>query len=274
MKFISAARYLQGDQPNQKASGFSALLISITLLASLSGCALDYELHPGTEGERVTMTIKASEGLVPPPMAVGYLSTICENVYEGPDVFGNIREQRVAFKRRGEGDFYDADFAVDGGGMCSWRVAYVNFGVRPQWPERIGDGAVVGTGGDVLVLFQHNNPDFPSEGVKNVVGTRLDIKNNYYPWVKDVLKKDYVKRLNLVGEAVPYQTYLAPQVRNINVEAVLHAQYVVTSEQPEFKSIGIHPAFIYPDGTSGPDDSDTPDFPTLEAIRLKAEANR
>jgi hypothetical protein len=274
MKFISAARYLQGDQPNQKASGFSALLISITLLASLSGCALDYELHPGTEGERVTMTIKASEGLVPPPMAVGYLSTICENVYEGPDVFGNIREQRVAFKRRGEGNFYDADFAVDGGGMCRWRVAYVNFGVRPQWPERIGEGAVVGTGGDALVVFQHNNPDFPSEGVKNVVGTHLDIKNNYYPWLKDVLKKDYATRLNLVGEAVPYQTYLAPQVRNINVEAVLHAKYVVTSKQPEFKGIGIHPAFIYPDGTSGPDDSDTPDFPTLEAIRLKAEANR
>jgi hypothetical protein len=123
MKSLSAARYLQGDQPNQKATGFLALLILIPLFASLSGCALDYELHPDTEGERVTMTIKASEGLVPPPMAVGYLSTICENVYEGPDVFGNIREQRVALKRRGEGNFYDADFAVDGGGMCRWRVA-------------------------------------------------------------------------------------------------------------------------------------------------------
>lgn len=274
MKFISAARCLQDDQPNQKASSFSALLISITLLASLSGCALDYELHPDTEGERVTMTIKVSEGLVPPPMAVGYLSTICENVYEGPDVFGNIREQRVAFKRRGKSNSYDADFAVVGGGMCRWRVAYVKFGVRPQWPERFGEGAVVGTGGDVLVVFQHNNPDFPSEGVKNVEGTHLDIKNNYYPWLKDVLKKDYATRLNLVGEAVPYQTYLAPRVRNISIEAVLHANYVVTSEQPEFKGTGIHPAFVYPDGTSGPDDSDTPDFPTLEAIRLKAEANR
>lgn len=228
MKLLSAAGYLQDDQMNQKASGFRALLIIITVLASLSGCALYYELHPDTEGDKVAMKIKVSEGLVPPPMAVGYLSTICENVYEGPDVFGNIREQRVAFKRRGEGNVYDADFAIDGGGMCRWRVAYVNFGVRPQWPERIGDGAVVGTGGEVLVVFQHNSPDCRPEWAKEVVGSRLDIKNNYYPWLKDVLKKDYVKRLNLVGEAVPYQTYLAPQVRNINVEAVLHAKYVVT----------------------------------------------
>jgi signal peptidase I len=273
MKSFSAARYLQGDQSSQKASSFSALLISITLLASLSGCALDYELHPDTEGERVTITIKVSEGLAPPPMAVGYRSTICENVYEGPDVFGNIREQRVAFKRRGEGNFYDGDFAVEGGGMCRWRVAYVNFGVRPQWPERIGEGAIVGTGGDVLVLFQDTNPNVRPEVTKNVVGTRLDIKNNYYPWLKNVLKKDYVKRVNLVGEAMPYPTYLAPQVRNIYFEAVLHDKYAVASTEPEFKGIGIHPAFIYPDGTSGPDDSDTPDFPTLEAIRLKAESN-
>jgi hypothetical protein len=273
MTLLSGGEYLQGDKTTRKALSIWALLMGITLLASLSGCALDYELHPNLDGEKVTMTMEVSEGLVPPPMAVGYRSTICENVYEGPDVFGNIREQRVALKRRGEGDFYDADFAVDGGGMCRWRVAYVNFGVRLQSPERISEGAVVGTGGDVFVLFQHTNPDFHPESAKNVAGTRLDIKNDYYPWVSDILKKDYVKRANLVGEVATYPTYLAPQVRNIHFEAVLHAQYVVTSKQPEFKGIGIHPAFTYPDGTSGPDDSDTPDFPTLEAIRLKAEAN-
>lgn len=83
MKFLTAARDIQGDQTNQNVSGLRALLIIITLSASLSGCALDYELHPDTEGDKVTMTIKVSEGLAPPPMAVGYRSTICEDVYEG-----------------------------------------------------------------------------------------------------------------------------------------------------------------------------------------------
>jgi len=245
---------------NQIASNVRALLIALTLVSTLSGCALDYEVHPDPDGEHVTVTIKVSEGLVPPPMAVGYRSTICQNVYEGPDVFGNIRLQTVAFKRRGEGNAYDANFAVDGG-------------VHVQSPERIGEGAVVGTGGDVLVLFQPHNPDVPPKWLKNVAGTDLDIKNDYYPWLRDVLKKDYVKRVNLVGEVVPYPTYFAPQARNINFEAVLHANDVVTSKEPQFKETGVHPAFIYPDGNSDSDDSDAPNFRKLEAIRLKAEAN-
>jgi hypothetical protein len=133
--------------------------------------------------------------------------------------------------------------------------------------------SALATGGDVLVLFQPHNPDVPPKWLKNVAGTDLDIKNDYYPWLRDVLKKDYVKRVNLVGEVVPYPTYFAPQARNINFEAVLHANDVVTSKEPQFKETGVHPAFIYPDGTSDSDDSDAPNFRKLEAIRLKTEAN-
>jgi hypothetical protein len=250
------------------------LLATVTLL---SGCAQDYRLSPAPYGEKVSLTIKLPEDLELRSMRVMYRSAVCQRVtYDGdgrPERVDGHNGFEVPLQKR-EGDLYGAELFVDGGGPCQWRLSNVDFGVKYRMPTPFGENVIPGSGGGVVIVFDHNNPQRQVSRSIEVNGPDLRIVENYYPWVSESFINGYVQRVRLSGKGGSYLTYEAPDARKIYFEPVLHRDYVVKSIAPKKPIPGEFLKLYYPDGTVESDWRAMPSFEKLQTIRLEAEAKK
>jgi hypothetical protein len=262
---------------NNAKSFLKTSVLCFVLLTFLSGCAKDRRMDPAPDGEKVSLTIKLPEDLGLRPMRVMYRSAICQRVtYDGdgrPERVDGHNGFEVPLQKR-EGDLYGTELFVDGGGPCQWRLSNVDFGVKYRMPTPFGEGVIPGSGGGVVVVFDHNNPQRRVSSTINVTGADLRIVENYYPWVSESFIGGSVQRVRLSGKGGSYLTYEAPDARKIYFEPVLHRDYVVKSIAPKKPIPGEFLKLYYPDGTVESDWRAMPSFEKLQKIRLEAEAKK
>lgn len=251
--------------------------LCFVLLTFLSGCAKDRSMNPSPDGEKVEIFIKMPEGLGLRSMRVMYRSAVCQRVtYDGdgrPERVDGHNGFEVPLQKR-EGDMYGTELFVDGGGPCQWRLSNADFGVKYRMPTPFGEKVIPGSGGGVVIVFDHNNPQRRVSSTINVTGADVRIVENYYPWVSESFIGGYVQRVRLSGRGGSYLTYNAVEARNIYFEPVLHRSYVVKSIAPKKPIVGEFPKFYYPDGTVESERQNKPSFEKMQKIRLKAEASK
>ena len=258
-------------------SGSRTPLLILATVTLSAGCAQDYRLSPAPYGEKVSLIIKLPEDLGLRSMRVMYRSAVCQRVtYDGdgrPERVDDHNGFEVPLQKI-EGDLYGAELFVDGGGSCQWRLSNVDFGVKYRMPTPFGEGVMPGSGGGVVVVFDHNNPQRRVSSPINMAGADLRIVENYYPWGSESFIGGYVQRVRLSGRDGSYLTYNAVQARNIYFEPVLHRSYVVKSIAPKKSIVGEFPKFDYPDGTVESERQNKPSFEKLQRIRLTAGEKR
>jgi len=112
----------------------------ITLFFILSGCAKDYSLAPPPDSEQIIVTVKVPKELTAETMQVMYRSTLCtftDYTASGrPYQRDGHQSVDIQPERQGQSDLYEAKLAVDGGGVCRWRLSNVTFGVIYDDPTR------------------------------------------------------------------------------------------------------------------------------------------
>jgi hypothetical protein len=257
------------------AKSFSKASVScFVLLTFLSGCAKDYSISPQADGEKVTITIKPPDELEPEVMRVMSRSAKCLRITHDGDGRAETIEGHNAFEvslhHDGADNLYWTDLFVDGGGACEWRLSKVVFGVTYRVLNLFGENVLTGAGGEIVVVFDHNDPQLRLPGAKTVFGRDLKILKDYYPWVNERFTDGYVKRASLCAENGGDITYIAREARNITFEPVLHPDYVVTSIAPKKHAFGEYIRFYYPDGTIESDGRSVPTFTKMQKIRMTA----
>jgi len=258
-------------------SSLRSTLLLMAALILLSGCARDYLLSPPLNGEEVSLTIKLPDDLEVRPLRVMYRSAVCQRVtYDGDGRRAMVDGHNgfeVPLQRREE-DLYGAVVSVEGGGPCKWRLSNVDFGVKYRMPTPFGESVIPGSGGGVVIVFDHNNPQRRVSRPANVNGADLRFLENYYPWVSESFINGYVQRVRLSGKGGSHLTYGAPNARKIYFEPQLHRDYVVKSIAPKKPIAGEFFKFYYPDGTVEFDWRAKPSFEKLQKIRLDEEAKK
>jgi len=248
----------------------------ITLFFILSGCAKDYSLAPPPDSEQIIVTVKVPKELTAETMQVMYRSTLCtftDYTASGrPYQRDGHQSVDIQPERQGQSDLYEAKLAVDGGGVCRWRLSNVTFGVTYENPESFGESVSSGAGGGVVVVFDQNNS--PRGGTGIPIEGDVTINKDYYPWLKEAFLGGYSKRISLVGEGGIYLSYQALKARRVYFEPVLHSKLTVYSVQPKIKKNGNHTSFIYPDDSISADGRSSPNFRKLQAIRFAAEGKQ
>jgi len=248
----------------------------ITLFVSLSGCAKDYSLAPPPDSEQITVTVKVPKELTAETMQVMYRSTLCTftDYTASGRPYQRDGHQSVDIQpvRQGQSDLYEAKLAMDGGGVCRWRLSNVTFGVTYENPESFGESVSSGAGGGVVVVFDQNNS--PRGGTGIPIEGDVTINKDYYPWLKESFLDGYSKRISLAGEGGIYLGYQALQARRVHFEPTLHSSFLVRSEGTKVHKIGSFIKFTYPDGSSAADGRSVPNFRKLQSIRLAAESNK
>jgi hypothetical protein len=252
-------------------------LVALALFASLSGCAKDRSLAPPPDSEQVVVQVKVPEQLQAETMQVMYRSTVCtftdHSAYGKPYSRDGYQRMDMQPIRQGGGDIYEAKLPLNGGGACHWRLSNVTFGVSYAEPTRFGDSVPYGTGGGVVVMFDHNNS--PQGGADIQVEGDVIVKKNYYPWLHQRFVEGYdTKYLSIAGDGAPYLMYRALQARQVYFEPILHSDFLVSSIEPKVHKVGSFIKFTYPDGSSASDGRAKPDFRKLEAIRLNRESKQ
>lgn len=245
-------------------------------LAALNGCAMDRSFSPPAENQYVTVAVKVSSDLKARPMKVMYRSAVCtEPSYDGnfnrTDLEGHYVVE-LQPQRRAETDVYEARLAIDGGGACQWRLSNATFGVFYSKPEFSGEQVTFGSGGGVVVVFDHNNSQRGTRGIE--VSGDLELLQDYYPWIDEEFLGAYRKSIKLVGGVSLFLEYYAPDARYVYFEPVFHRDYLLRSKGPSVKKPGNYTAFTYPDGSFFDDGNFHPDFEHLQDIRRATEAKK
>lgn len=260
---------------NASLSRMSGVLL---LLFSLSGCAQNRTLSPPPDGEQVRVTVKVPQNLAADPMRVMYRSEKCPIKRSVPD-WSTYEEDgylstTVQPKQQGQSDVYEAKLPVNGGGRCQWQLSNVTFGVTYANTTHFGENVRGGPGGGIIVMFDQRLPQQRSvfEPTIKVSGDVL-IRKDYYPWVNEQFIGGHKKLAWLVGEGEIYLYYRAPNARKVQLEPLLHADYVVYSVEPKVHKVGDYTQITYPDG-SVTGTGNKPNFKKLQAIRLAAERVR
>lgn len=260
---------------NKRASRLKISMSAFVLVTSLSGCAQDYSMAPPRDGEKVTISLKVPKELEPEVMRVMYRSAKCPRItHDGdgrPETIEGYNSFEVSLHRNGADNLYRTDLFVDGGGACEWRLSNVVFGVTYRVPNSFGENVLTGAGGEIVVVFDHNDPQLRLPGARTVLGRDLKILKDYYPWINERFTGGYVKRASLCAENGGDITYIAREARNIDFEPVLHPDYVVTSIAPRKHAFGEYIKFYYPDGTVESDGRSVPNFQKMQKIRLAVE---
>lgn len=251
--------------------------ISVVLFAlffSLSGCGQDYNLAPPPDSEQMTVTVKIPKELKARTLEVMYRSSICKRIKTGSS--GQRIEVEgyhgiyVQLQRQGQSDLYVAKLPKDGGGDCQWHLSNILFGVTYGAPTQFGGEVTSGTGGGVIVMFDHNRP-LLSSGLPIKVEGDLTIRKDYYPWLHERFLGGYDKYVNLASEGSTYPMYQALRAREVYFEAFLYSDFLVTSEGAKAHKVSDFIKFTYPDGSVLSDSSNKPNFRKLQTIRLASE---
>lgn len=253
---------------------FIALL---ALLFSLSGCGENHSLAPPPDSEQMTVTVKVPKELQAETLEVMYRSPICKRIkYNSsgqPIEVQGYHGVDVQLKREGQTDLYSAKLPIDGGGDCQWHLSNITFGVAYANPGHYGENVTYGSGGGVVVMFDHNRPSL-SPGLPIKVDGNLVIQKDYYPWLHERFIGGYQKNINLAGEGGIYLMYQALRAQSVYFEPMLHPGFLVTSEGTKVHKVGDFIRFTYPDGSSAADGRAKPDFRKLQAVRLAAESQK
>ncbi|WP_268799178.1 hypothetical protein [Pseudomonas huanghezhanensis] len=253
---------------------FALSISMVAMFTILSGCRQDHSLDPPADSEQITVTVKVPEELEARKMRVMYRSTLCTFINHDADGEPYTRDgyQQLELQpvRQGTTDLYQAKLAIDGGGACKWRLSNVTFGVAYAYPTRFGENVRHGTGGGVVVIFDHNSSSIGGATWK--VEGDLAIKKDYYPQLHEKYLGGYKKHINLAGEGKIYLAYEALTARHVYFEPNFHSRWLVTSEGTKVHKVGSFIKFTYPDGTVAADGRYQPDFKKLQAIRLAAQS--
>ena len=248
-------------------------IVIVALISCLSGCKQDYSLNPPADSEKITVTVKLPKELKTETMWIMYRSAKCKRVSRGASGQRTERDGHHSiyqeFERQGQSDLYKIELAKDGGGGCKWQLANVTFDVVYAEPTEFGEKVVKGSGGGVMVIFDHNNSPHGPASIK--IDGDLITRKDYYPWLKESFLLGHSKRVGLVGEGGIYLVYQALQARTVYFEPVLHSGFLISSIGPKVHEDGVFTAYTYPDGKVVADDKFHPDFQRLQSIRLAAE---
>jgi hypothetical protein len=250
----------------------------LLIFGSVGGCAKDLSFSSTPGGEKVTITVKVPKDLITDSMHVMYRSSICKRIAHDsngrPEPLDGYNGYEMELKRAGNDDTFTAQLFVDGGGPCEWHLSNVRFGVSYPVPNVLGEDVIEGAGGNIIVVFDHNNPQLQTGYSWTAEGPDLNVVKDYYPWIHESYIRGHQKWAMLADEEGGTFTYEAREARNIYFEPVLHRDYVVRSAEPTKHKRGDYITFVYPDGTKQFDGRAVPDFEKMQNIRLKAIANK
>ena len=250
-----------------------ALIVLLTPLVTLIGCAKDRSFAPPADNEYITVTVKVPDELLAEEMEVLYRSPVCKFITSdsrGRRVeLDGYKEAKMKPAQQGRSDLYQTKLPLNGGGACKWYLSNVTFGVIHRNPARFGKNVVSGAGGGVVVIFDNNAS--PRGGADFEVEGDLVVRRDYYPWIKESFLGGHIKRVSLAGEGYVYAMYKAPTAREVYFEPQYHSKFELHSVEPKIKKDGNYTSFTYPDGSISADNRWHPNFLRLQTIRLKAE---
>ena len=263
------------DVMAEKKPALPLPIIVCALLFGLGGCQQDYSLAPPADSEKIIVTVKLPKELKTETMWVMYRSTTCRQASYGAS---GQRTERDGYhsvykelERQGQSDLYQVELPKDGGGACRWHLANVTFGVAYADPTHFGENVTFGTGGGVVVIFDHNNS--PRGAADIQIDGDLTIRKEYYPWVGELFIGGYKKYISLAGEGGTYLKYQASAARQVYFEPIIHSEFIVRSKGAKVHKIGDFMKFTYPDGSVVAERYAKPDFLKLQTMRTGRHEN-
>lgn len=241
---------------------FSIMLFSFFTLAGCGSPAAD----------DVGVEVKVQDDLSVRPVRVTYQSSRCWSLNftasGKPYRKGDFKVVDVALERRGDSNVYEANIAVNGGGVCQWRLIDLTLGVVYKSNSTLAAGVERGAEGEVMVVFYDH--DEMGDSPDTTADADLRIKIDYYPWVVETYLGGYKKYMKLFGGG-GRTAFNSSRVKTIYFEPALHSRYWVYSTGPKEKREGNSTVFTYPDGSHVQDGRVDPDFYKLQCIRLPTE---
>ena len=255
---------------------FRYWVMSLSLLSGLTGCAVNRTLSFPPDSEQVAVTVKGRSDLAVQPIDIGYRSTKCtvtrrNSNFEPYEVAAYNGINQVLVRQEGT-DLYRVNVPVDGGGRCQWRLSYIKLEVDYIDLARLGGDITPDGGGRAYVLFDEYGG--PAGGASREVSGDLDMKEDYYIWVRENFIGRHSKFGGLFRNGSVYLTYKARRARKVYFEPIVHADYVVYSKGPVAKVKGARTSYLYPDGSSAENSRGKPDFQKLQCIRLPSQCKK
>lgn len=250
--------------------------IAVLLPASvlLSGCDghTDQTLLPPDNARRVTVAVRVPDGITLLPMQMLYRSERCKSkdynssneAYEIPG-FNGFKQ---AFSPQGNGDLWQQNIAIDGGGPCQWQLnsLRVSFKIADNNPLVKGKKVI-----ETSYIFDFDNyglsDGYATGRAKNASGD-LDLKTDFFP-MTIINKMFHETSIEMFGGDTDYEKwsrrYRLKSTQNILIEPKFYGHKVVSLEGDEERGIGM--VINYPDGSTEHVRKIKPDYQRLLSLR-------
>ncbi|CNI76699.1 Uncharacterised protein [Yersinia pekkanenii] len=258
-----------------KLSNFLSLF---ALILPLSGCASrpDYTLNPPASSEWVTVTVKLPPQTEVTPMDVLYRSDKCQREVYDEKTESHVSMDRgknpqvISMIRQGGSDIWQNRIALDGGGMCEWKLSAIRVDIQPVKNIPLTSGKNIIPASYVFGFDDEAYGGGEGSGRKKEVHGDLHLKTELFPmiFINNLLNKQTLK---LFGGDVEYKKwsrhYRSYGAKNIFIEPVVYMNKVVVLESPKSKSEPAGMTITYPNGKIAHERTIIPDYEKLLSMK-------
>jgi len=235
-------------------------MINVLLLPSLlllSGCVFSEDLSPPFGGKTVKVSVVKPADVDILPMDVIYRSEKCrDKVFTSAGSIttrAGYRLLTVPFKQEFVDDLVSSNVSINGGGRCEWKLSNIRFQFKFSDVKKFGVDIKSNISNDIVFVFDNNPPPRGDGHYMNVSGN-VEIKDDYYPLIRNDRMIDHAKILRLINEDM--LTYRVSNSELIVFKPNVHSKKIINVLGPE--KFGEDSITTYPDGTqttnaNGPD---------------------
>ncbi|WP_380177462.1 hypothetical protein [Kalamiella sp. sgz302252] len=222
-------------------------LFYLTLLLSLSSCALSEDFSPPADGKTVKVAVVKPADIDILPMDITYRSEKCrDKIFTSAGAISSRAGYHlltVPFKPEAGSDIVSNSVALDGGGRCEWKMSNIRFEFQHHDMKKFGGDIKENIPNDIVFVFDKNSPPRGNGHYEELYGP-LSIVKYYFPLVKKAFRGDGGSVLNIMGQ--PMLSYRIQNTNSILFKPVINSDLLVNVFPPEKKGDGY--LLIYPNG--------------------------
>lgn len=256
-----------------------AILLSVLFSSACAGTT-DRTLSPPYDTKWVNVEVKNPSHFTKPfPLEVVYISHKCmKSSINGVDGFREEKPSyngvKVVLLQQGSSDYWRAKVAINGGGLCEWKLSEFNLGIEYIDATHLGDKLVPGTAVGATIAFDRlavQNGKFDSAN-----SNKLMYEPKLYPLIKrwsETKDSSQPDKLYLFGKKDAFwNVYVNPNI-NENLDVVfkpsIDEHKVVEMIFPYEKKKGGIFKLIYPNGDIIMTKSSKPDFDKIDKMTVE-----
>ncbi|WP_380177464.1 hypothetical protein [Kalamiella sp. sgz302252] len=222
-------------------------LFYLTLLLSLSSCALSEDFSPPPDGKTVKVAVVRPVDIDILPMDIIYRSEKCrDKIFTSAGAISSRAGYHlltVPFKPEAGSDIVSNSVALDGGGRCEWKISNIKLEFEYSYMKKFGSYIQRNIPSDVVFIFDNNAPPRGNGHYEEVHGA-LIVNKDYFPLIRksNINEGEYI--LSIKGQSM--LTYRVYNTSEISFIPLVHSDMLVNAFPPEKKGDGY--LLIYPNG--------------------------